>query len=104
MAVTFTDDYMGVVGARKVWRGTVTFDTSYPTGGESVSVGDLGFSVEIESLHIVSNDEAGISASWDATNSKIKLFDEDGTSGIEAEFASTGDASANIVSIEAFGF
>lgn len=104
MALTFTPQYEGVVGNRRCWRGTVTFDSSYPTGGEAIAPGDLGFSVAIETVLIGSNDEAGVSARWDQANSKVLLFDENDTSGVEAQFANTGNASANVVTLEAYGF
>jgi len=103
MALTYTKQYSGVVGDRRCWRGTITFDSSYPTGGEAVAAASLGFTVAIESVIVGSADEAGISARWDSANNKMKLMDEDGTSGIEAEFANTGDASAVVVTIEAYG-
>lgn len=81
---------------------TVTFDSSYPTGGEAVAASDFGLS-SIRGLIVGSNDEAGVSARWDASASKLKLFDEENTSGIEAEFANTGDASANVVTLLAIG-
>jgi hypothetical protein len=103
MALTFTKQYFGVVGDRKCWRGTVTFDSSYPTGGEAVTAANFEFTLGIETVIIGSNDEAGVSARWDSANSKIKLFDENDTSGIEAEFANAGDASGNVVTLEAYG-
>ena len=103
MALTFGKEYFGVVGDRKCWRGTVTFDNSYPTGGEAVTPANFEFLLNVESVIIGSTDEAGVSARWDATNDKILLFDEDNTSGIEAEFANAGDASGVVVTLQAFG-
>lgn len=103
MALTFTEQYRGVVSDRRVWRGTVTFDSSYPTGGEAVTAADFGFDVSIETVIVGSNDEAGVSCRWDGANSKLKLFDEDNTSGIEAEFGNGTDASANVTTLEAYG-
>ena len=82
--------------------GTVTFDNSYPTGGEAIAAADFGLQ-RIDSVIVGSNDEAGVSARWDQANSKLKLFDEENTSGIEAEFANAGDASANVVTLLVFG-
>ena len=82
--------------------GTVLFDNSYPTGGEAITAANFGLS-RIDAVVVGSNSGAGVDAVWDAANSKLKLFDEDGTSGISAEFASTGDASANTATILVFG-
>lgn len=104
MAVSLSKDYEGVVGSRKVWRGTVTLDSSYPTGGEALAVGDFNFSVAIEHLIPHSANTATYRPVWDAANSKLKMFVEDGTSGIEAEVADTTDLSSVTVEVEATGF
>ena len=91
----------GEEGVKLVYA-TVTFDSSYPTGGEAVTAADFGLG-NIRALIVGSNDEAGVSARWDQANSKLKLFDEDNASGIEAEFANAGDASANVVTVHVVG-
>lgn len=103
MALTYTElDRSGQVGRLRVWVGTITFDSSYPTGGEAVDAGQFGMS-SIVALIVGSTDEAGISARWDHANSKLILMDEDNTSGIEAQFANTGDASAVVATVLVFG-
>lgn len=106
MALTYVgrkkDNLHGTQGGFRVWMGTITFDSSYPTGGEAVTAADFGMSA-IHTMIISSTDEAGISARWDHANLKIKLFDEDNTSGVEAEFANTGDASGVVVEAVVFG-
>ena len=82
---------------------TVTFDSSYPTGGEAIAVTDFPSLSSIDEVIVGSTDEAGISARWDKANSKLKLMDEDNTSGIEAEFANAGDASGVIVTLLVVG-
>lgn len=105
MALTFTKNYEGVVGDRRTWRGTVTFDSSYPTGGEAIAVSDFpGFQVEIEDVIVHSASAATYRPIWDETNSKLKVFVEDGTSGIEAEVADTTDLSSLTVKLQATGF
>jgi hypothetical protein len=103
MALTFTKNHASVVGDKRVWRGTITFDSSYPTGGEAVTAANFGFNVDIQHVNLGSVDDAKYHAAWDATNSKIILYVEDGTSGIEAQAANESDQSAVIVTLEAFG-
>ena len=104
MALTFTKNYAGVVGNRKVWRGTATFDSSYVTGGELVVPADFGFPLAIEHVQVGSTDDASQRVVWVAATGALKLYVEDGTSGIEAEEGSTDDASAVVVTLEASGF
>jgi len=82
---------------------TVTFDSSYPTGGEAISVTNFPSLNSIDEVIVGSSDEAGISCRWDKANSKLKLMDENDTSGIEAEFANTGDASGVVVTLIVVG-
>jgi hypothetical protein len=109
MAVTVSETaaVWGASPASKVQKNfvvaTVTFDSSYPTGGEAISVTDFPSLASIDQVIVGSNDEAGVSCRWDKANSKLKLFDEDNASGIEAEFANAGDASANVVTILVVG-
>ena len=103
MALTFTKNHSGVVGNRRVWRGTITFDSSYPTGGEAVAASDFEFNLTVDHVAVGSCDDAKYHAAWDQTNSKIILYVEDGTSGIEAQCGSTSDQSAVKVTVEATG-
>jgi len=104
MALSFSKTRSGVMGDLRYWAGTVTFDSAYPTGGEAVAKSDFGFSTKIVHLGINQTDEAGVDAEWDAASGKIKLFDEDNTSGIAAEFANGGDASGVVLDVFALGF
>ena len=91
----------GVV--RNMTVATVTFDSSYPTGGEAIAASDFTNLSTIDAVIVGSNDEAGVSARWDQANLKLKLMDEDNTSGIEAEFGNGTDASANVTTILVIG-
>lgn len=104
MALTLTKSYSGVVGNRRVWRGTATFDSSYVTGGELLTPADFGFKTTIEHVTVGSTDDASQRAVWVPATGALKLYVEDGTSGIEAEEGSTDDASAVVVHLEASGF
>lgn len=101
VAVTYGPE---VPGNRKVVHGTVTFDSSYPTGGEAVSLADLGLN-RLDWLETLTTD--GYVPAWDGSVSapKIKLFWVDTTvdGAALAEVASTTDASAVVVRFRATG-
>ena len=103
MALSFAEAYKGVQGAVRVWEGVITFDSSYPTGGEAVAIGDLGFGVEILNVVLGQTNVAGQDAVWDSANSKIIMYVEDGTSGIAAQVADTDDQSATTVPVRFTG-
>ena len=56
----------------KVKTGTITFDSSYPTGGESLSASDLGFSTKVETF--VASPNGGLIFEYDFTNSKLEAY------------------------------
>lgn len=93
MALTVTKTRSGVIGDLRYFAGSVTFDSSYPTGGEAIAKSDFGFSGAI--LHVVVNpaDDAGFEVKWNPATSKLLVFDEDDTSGISAEAANSSDQS-----------
>jgi hypothetical protein len=101
VAVTYGPE---VPGNRKVVHGTVTFDSSYPTGGEAVSLANLGLN-RLDWLETLTTD--GYVPAWDGSVSapKIKLFWVDTTvdGAALAEVASTTDASAVVVRFRATG-
>jgi hypothetical protein len=103
MALTFTEAHRGVVGSQRVWQGTATFDSAYVTGGELVIPADFGFAVAIEHVNVGSTDDAKQRVVWVAATGALKLYVEDGTTGIEAEEGSTDDASAVVVTLTAYG-
>lgn len=103
MALTFTAGNSGVQGNVRVWSGVITFDSSYPTGGEAIAVGDFGFTLEILNVVLGPTNVAGIDAVWDQANSKVILYDEDNTSGIAAQVADTTDMSATTVPVTVTG-
>jgi hypothetical protein len=93
-----------VPGNRKVVHGTVTFDSSYPTGGEAVSLANLGLN-RLDWLECLTTD--GFVPAWDGSTSapKIKLFWVDTTvdGAALAEVTATTDASAVVVRFRATG-
>ena len=53
---------------------TVTFDSSYPTGGEAFDADDYGFG-RMVSISIANKASNGFVASYDAANKKMMLFE-----------------------------
>jgi hypothetical protein len=77
MALTFgTPEYWRLPQARgkAICSIKITFDSSYPTGGEAVAVSDIdGLQGDIDYLWCV-GDGAGYVFEWDNTNSKIIVY------------------------------
>lgn len=106
MALTFTPDTdpvtaaaMSVVGDMKRVSGLVTFDSSYPTGGEAYDYSIFGFDrilhhIEVEGVNIAGN-RLVVN---DHANSKILLFTALGTQATD-----DSDQSAITVRATAFG-
>lgn len=103
MALTIATSHSGVSGTQRVWQGTITFDSSYPTGGEAISADLLGGLVQVDSFIVGGVTAAGVDAVYLPATGKLKLFDEDNTSGVAAEFGNTGDASGVTVTAIVFG-
>lgn len=102
MALTVTIDDRDVWGSHQIRWGNIAFDNSYPTGGEAVTAADFQLS-ELKEVVVHSADDAKYRPVYDDTNSKIKLYVEDGTSGIEAEAANASDQSAVNVRYQVIG-
>ena len=93
-----------VPGNRKFVTATVTFDSSYATGGEAISLTSLGLN-RLDFLWAVTSD--GYVPSWNGSTTapKVKLYWVDTTTdgAALAEVPSTTDVSAVVVRIFAFG-
>ena len=93
-----------VPGNRKFVTATVTFDSSYATGGEAIQLVSLGLN-RLDFLWVDTTD--GYIPAWDGSKTapKIKLFWVDTTTdgAALAEVASTTDVSAVVVRVFAFG-
>jgi hypothetical protein len=74
MAVTISNVAPNTNGAKREANFDITFDSSYPTGGESIDKTLLGFVSSIESLDIPSTD--GFRFELDETNQKLKVHDK----------------------------
>ena len=94
-------------GNRKVIVADVTMDSSYPTGGESMTAGDLG----LQKVSMVqANPNAGYIPEYDHTNSKLKVYrqkDPANAGGADIplpEVGSTVDLSAVVFRVMATGY
>lgn len=92
-------DRTNVYGNRRVTTSTVTFDASYPTGGESLTPAQVGLK-KISRAHTVITTPGGsvVSAPYDITNSKLKALTA------TAEVADTTSLSTLVVQLVATGY
>ena len=83
----------------------VTFDSSYPTGGEAIVAANLGLTTlrEVIAVQTIAPLVADFTAKWDRANSKLFISEEDGTSGVNAQAGSASDMSAVIALVTAIG-
>jgi hypothetical protein len=81
----------------------VTFDTSYPTGGEIMLLADYPTLSSIDTVIVGSVDDVNHRCSYITATKGLLLWIEDGTTGIEAQEGSTDDASAVKVIVQVFG-
>ena len=70
-AQTITVSRKQKVAQESIREGTVDFDTSYPTGGESMSLTDLSLK---GIYYVVFQPTSGYFFEWDYTNKKVKVF------------------------------
>lgn len=86
-----------------LWVGKITFDNSYPTGGEAVAASDF----DLDSIIFLA--PAGLSnvatklVLADQANSKLLIYVEDAISGIQAQASNASDQSAVSVDIMVIG-
>ena len=98
MAATVTTIRKGVNGDQRYWQGTITGDTSYPTGGYAITAAQVGMNT-IQS-GIADNDTAASRlSSWDQTNKKLKLF-----TALSTEAANASNQSTITVPVFLFGY
>jgi hypothetical protein len=93
-----------VPGTRREVRGTITFDSSYPTGGEAVTLAQLGLT-RLDWLSVETTD--GYVPAWDSSTSapKVKLFWVDTTTDGAplAEVTATTNVATVVVRFHATG-
>lgn len=106
MALTVSVSRTDTVGRyTKYVTGTITFDSSYATGGEAIAATDMKLSSKIEFLQASS--AAGYIFEYDATNGKVKAYwpNSDATApSVAKQVASTTDLSAVTCNFIAFGY
>lgn len=95
MALTFTEEVRTVAKAERIVVTTVTFDSSYVTGGEPFTAADLGMG-RIDFLSATT--DGNFAVVWDKANSKLKAFTNAGV-----EVANATNLSAIAVRIMAIG-
>ena len=105
MALSVTTNRTDTVGRyTKYTTGTVTFDSSYPTGGEALLPTALGLSSKIEFVSF--SPAAGYVFEYDYTNQKLKAYwpTTDATApNVAKQVANTTDLSAVTCQYIAFG-
>lgn len=106
MALSFSNVDSGVEGNKRFTVTNVTFDSSYLSGGETVTAANLGLSaLSYGSCNIkavggtINVASAFLECVADPTANKIHLYDE-----TPAEVASTSDVSTCVVQVKAFGY
>lgn len=91
-----------VPGSRKEVVGVITFDSSYATGGEAVTLAQLGLS-RLDYLVVTAG--IGYLPTWDGslTTPKVLLYRQTAATGAFAEVPSTTDMSSTTVHFLAIG-
>lgn len=107
LTVSLTGDWLISVGNRKESVGTITFDSAYVSGGESLTAANVGLQ-KIE--HISFNQgEDGYVFEYDYTNSKVKAYvtkdpGDAGGADIVLQEAGVIDLSSVVVKFRALGY
>ena len=106
MALTITNpgsssDVTGVPGNIKYVIKDITFDDSYPTGGESFTATQMG----LEELYIVliSQKSDGYVVQYDYTNEKLEIYEASADGAALDELGNAADASGIAIRIIAYG-
>lgn len=78
-----------IIGDLKLWIGRITFDNSYPTGGETIAKADVGFDVAIDAVVPLGNTLGNRVPVWNNATKKLLLFTALGTEAVNASDQST---------------
>lgn len=92
--------FMSRAGGVAILQEKITFDSSYPTGGETLDLRPF-----FSSLLMVIFEPVGANYKfvYNYSTRKVIAYIEDGTSGVHAEVSNTTDLSAVSTSFIAFG-
>lgn len=109
MALTFTplaadQRPAHVLGDLKLVVRSVTFDSSYVTGGELIVASDFGLNTIVFVSINAETDVATKSVVWLPSTGALKVWVEDAISGIAAEAANASNQSAVSVQVAVLGF
>lgn len=89
----------------KYTTGTITFDSSYATGGEALTASNLGLSSKVEFISVTPG--SGYIFQYDYTNKKLKAYwpTTDATApNVAKEVANTTNLSTVTCNFVAFGY
>lgn len=91
-----------VPGNRKMVSGVITLDSSYPTGGEAVTLAQLGLS-RLDFLCLTAG--VGYLPTWDGSVSapKVLVYRQTAATGALAEVPNTTDMSTTTIRFLAYG-
>lgn len=110
MALTLTKIAAFTSGNKRHRVYDVTFDSSYPTGGESLTASDVNLR-KIEQLIVhgpataTRGGTTGVLATYDYTNAKLQAFwGNAGTASVLPEVTDTTDIATQICRITAIGY
>lgn len=103
MAVAVSNITRSIQGNRRVVYADVTFDSSYPTGGESLTAANLGLSSKIDFLTAQST--GGYTFEFIHSTSLLKVFVEEAAAagGPLLELANATDISTVVTRVKAEG-
>lgn len=110
MALSLTKIKSDVWGTSRMNVWDVTFDNSYPTGGEPLTVADLGMSTQLFAVQCyVKGNLAAYEVTYDHTNSKLKVsgVEQDADAATTEPFDeenNTADLSSLVVRVMAIGY
>jgi len=97
MAAAVTVVRRTVWGDRKVIHATIAFDSSYPTGGEAITLADLGLK-EVD--FCMASPKAGYVPEWDDANSKMLMYWGDNNNASDGPLIEVADTT-NLAAITA---
>lgn len=95
---TDPDNRIDVEGSRRVFRGTLAFDSSYPTGGEAITAATFGLSV-LHHVQVSATSRNGAKlVTWDNVNSKLQVW-----TALTTQAGDGTDQSSVVVAVTAVG-